>query len=223
MKKILFNDMYGLTKAVLEGRKTITRRVVMQPPYDNYGIAFPAPDRAFDETDSLCGAFCWVNKDHPDEHTGWIRPQWRDGEEVAIAQSYNDVLSSEYLTKDKKDGVLREVEKNSVGCSNKMFVKAELMPHRIRITNVSLERLQDISNEDCMKEGVVKVTKSIGGSEIDRYYLSQEHRLSAHKLGWGVVYDTPKIAFSELIERVSTTGTWNRNPYVFVYEFELIK
>lgn len=27
MKKIMFNDKYGLTKAVLEGRKTITRRI----------------------------------------------------------------------------------------------------------------------------------------------------------------------------------------------------
>ena len=223
MKKILFNDMYGLTKAVLEGRKTITRRVIMQPPFDNYSIAFPAPDRAFNETDPLCGAFCWVNKDHPDEHTGWIRPQWREGEEVAIAQSYKEAFSSEYLTKEQENGIIREMEKDSAGCSNKMFVKAELMPHRIRITNVSLKRLQNISDEDCMKEGVVKVVENIGGLEVDKYYPSQEHRLSAHKFGWGIVYDTPKVAFSELVERVSTAGVWSRNPYVFVYEFELIK
>ena len=223
MKKILFNDMYGLTKAVLEGRKTITRRVIMQPPFDNYSIAFPAPDRAFNETDSLRGAFCWVNKDRPDEHTGWIRPQWREGEEVAIAQSYKEAFSSECLTNKQENGIIREMEKDSAGCSNKMFVKAELMPHRIRITKVSLERLQDISDEDCMKEGVVKVTKNIGGLEVDKYYPSQYHRLSAHKFGWGIVYDTPKVAFSELVERVSAAGVWSRNPYVFVYEFELIK
>ena len=28
MKKIMFNDRYGLTKAVIEGRKTMTRRLV---------------------------------------------------------------------------------------------------------------------------------------------------------------------------------------------------
>lgn len=28
MKKIMFNDKYGLTQAVLEGRKTQTRRIV---------------------------------------------------------------------------------------------------------------------------------------------------------------------------------------------------
>ena len=28
MKKIMFNDRYGLTKAVLEGKKTMTRRII---------------------------------------------------------------------------------------------------------------------------------------------------------------------------------------------------
>lgn len=31
MKKIMFNDRYGLTQAVLEGRKTMTRRIMTQP------------------------------------------------------------------------------------------------------------------------------------------------------------------------------------------------
>lgn len=31
MKKIIFNDKYGLTTAVLEGRKTMTRRVITIP------------------------------------------------------------------------------------------------------------------------------------------------------------------------------------------------
>lgn len=31
MKKIMFNDRFGLTQAVLEGRKTMTRRIVTYP------------------------------------------------------------------------------------------------------------------------------------------------------------------------------------------------
>lgn len=34
MKKIMFNDKYGLTEAVLEGRKTQTRRVINLTGYD---------------------------------------------------------------------------------------------------------------------------------------------------------------------------------------------
>lgn len=43
------------------------------------------------------------------------------------------------------------------------------------------------------------------------------------KVGWGRVYDTPREAFADLIEKVSGIGTWKSNPYVFAYEFELVK
>lgn len=33
MKKIMFNDTFGLTQAVLDGRKTMTRRWIHKPPY----------------------------------------------------------------------------------------------------------------------------------------------------------------------------------------------
>ena len=43
------------------------------------------------------------------------------------------------------------------GYTNKMFVKSDLMPHHIKITNIRMEQLQDISEEDCLKEGIHKV------------------------------------------------------------------
>ena len=222
MKKIMFNDSFGLTQAVLSGRKTMTRRMVKQPPYENYDIAFPAPDVAFDEKHPLCGAFCWVNKDNPEEHTEWIRPQYKVGEEVAVAQAYLLIFPEESLTAELENGIIKEVEKLSAGCTNKMFVKADLMPHRIRITNVKLQRLRNISDEDCLKEGVVECTREIGGAEVKKYYPSIRHADATQKIGWGVVYDSPKIAFARLIDWVSGDGIWEKNPYVFVYEFELV-
>ena len=223
MKKIMFNDSFGLTQAVLSGRKTMTRRMVKQPPYENYDIAFPAPSVAFDEKHPLCGAFCWVNKDNPEEHTEWIRPQYKVGEEVAVAQAYLLISPEESLTSELEIGIIKEVEKLSAGCANKMFVKANLMPHRIRITNVKLQRLRNISDEDCLKEGVVECVREIGGAEVKKYYPSIRHADATQKRGWGVVYDSPKIAFARLIDWVSGDGTWEKIPYVFVYDFELVK
>lgn len=36
------------------------------------------------------------------------------------------------------------------------------------------------------------------------------------------LFDTPREAFASLIDRVSGKGTWDRNPFVFVYDFELV-
>ena len=215
MKKIMFNDKFGLTKAVLEGRKTMTRRMIKQPPYENFDIAFPAPDVAFDEKHPLCGAFCWVNKDNPDEHTEWIRPQYKVGEEVAVAQAYTQMFSDEFFTPEQENGLIKEVEKLSAGCTNKMFVKAELMPHRIRITNVGLEKLQDISEEDCLKEGIVKWTKD---GKVFKYDLDDRFEI----FRWSEMPKEPKKTFSVLIDAIAGKDTWEKNPYVFVYEFELV-
>lgn len=213
MKKIMFNDMYGLTQAVLEGRKTMTRRITIQPPYENYEISFPTPDIAFDENHPLSEAFCRVNKDNKEEHTEWVRPQWKTGEVVAIAQPYKDICFE-----NDPSGY-----PNNAGKTNKMFVRADLMPHRIQITRVQLQRLQNISNEDCLKEGVVEDILRIGDTCLKKYHPSPAHVKAMKDAGWGVVRDTPKIAFAELIDRVSGENTWNKNPWVFAYTFKLIK
>lgn len=36
-------------------------------------------------------------------------------------------------------------------------------------------------------------------------------------------YPDPCEAYSVLIDRISGKGTWDSNPYVFVYDFELVK
>ena len=37
------------------------------------------------------------------------------------------------------------------------------------------------------------------------------------------IFDTPREAFAVLIDKVSGRGTWKSNPWVVVYEFELVK
>lgn len=96
-----------------------------------------------------------------------------------------------------------------------MFVRADLMPHRIRITDISVERLQDISDEDIMREGIME------GEFVntwDRYYYDTWGDVPNH-----VTFPTPRKAFASLIDRISGRGTWQRNPWVFVYSFEITK
>lgn len=208
MKKIMFNDKYSLTQAVLDGRKTMTRRIFYIPdklvPYLNI-------DDMFDIVDN-----CIIWKDKVGGIRMTFEPKYKVGEVVAIAQSYMDVdrfhrkgKNAAYL--EYLDSILPELKLHP-GWTNKMFVKADLMPHHIKIIGIKVERLQDISDEDCLKEGIIK---GKCGSEsthfMDAYYVPKEKQ----------PYCTPRNAFEVLINKVSGKGVWESNPFVFVYEFVL--
>lgn len=99
------------------------------------------------------------------------------------------------------------------GWGNKMFVHAYIMPHQIRITDVRCERLQDISDSECLREGVQYI------EELGVYYFERPDR----EEGFYFDFDSPRAAFASLIDKVSGKGTWENNPWVIVYEFELVK
>lgn len=169
MKKILFNDKFGLTQAVLEGRKTMTRRII-KGDYEDI--------KAFNANDD------WhFIADTKDGDSIELKPAYNIGEKIAIAQSYHSLNKSGYLAPEWLDHTCED----SAGYENKIFVRADLMPHGVRITDIKVEHLQDISDEDSKKEGV------------------------------------PKKAFAAHIDRICGKGTWNKNPWVWVYEFKLIE
>lgn len=214
MKKIIFNDKYGLTKAVLEGRKTQTRRVLNPTMFFQRLETFEGWSK---EDISAWKRSC---KRRFYEAQGDILQQMLDyalsssrykvGEEVAIAQPYRmSACKVNYNEKEIKEVV------SSIGWKNKMYVKANLMPHRIRITDIRIERLQEISDEDCIAEGIKKNPEVLRGmwefSYIKGVTLNFE------------MSTTPRGAYAKLIDHISGKGTWESNPYVFVYEFELIK
>ena len=208
MKKIMFNDKYGLTQAVLEGRKTQTRRMLN-------------PTMFFQRLETYEG---WSNEDI----SAWKRScnrrfyeaqgdtlqqmldyalsssRYKLGETVAIAQPYADITP-------QVDWVKCMIRKETLGWNNKMFVRAEDMPHRIRITKICIERLQDIKSEDCLKEGLWRAGNV--GLEGTTYWY---HGLANSS------FRTPQEAYASLIDSITGKGTWASNPYVFVYDFELI-
>lgn len=218
MKKIMFNDKYSLTQAVLDGRKTMTRRVCKYDrPNETYDIVFPVFEpNDYDNDGNIVSplnyAFGWKND--KGDFTGWNIPKYKVGEVVAIAQCYKSLGMNPEIALHDKDGIgFYTKTKFAPGWKNKMFVRADLMPHHIRITGIKIERLQDISDEDCLKEGIYKGQCGSADTHfMDVYYYKGDIQ----------PYCTPRDAFAELIDKVSGKGTWESNPYVFVYEFELV-
>lgn len=218
MRKIMFNDKYSLTQAVLDGRKTMTRRVCKyDKPNETYDIVFPVFEpNDYDNDGNIVSplnyAFGWRND--KGDFTGWNIPQYKVGEVVAVAQCYKSLGMNPEIALDDKDGIgFYTKTKFAPGWKNKMFVRADLMPHHIRITDIKIERLQNISDEDCLKEGIYKGQCGSADTHfMDVYYYKGDIQ----------PYCTPRGAFAALIDKVSGKGAWESNSYVFVYEFELV-
>ena len=204
-KKIRFNDKNGLPQAVLEGRKTQTRRIITYPKtFKGKNVCGLWVYRW--KVDGAITEICMYDEDEISIDGGQILPKYKVGEIVAVAQSYNSFYNDECNP---------NLFPNGAGWTNKMYVKPELMPHQIRITNVRAEQLQDISDEDCLKEGIIK--GKVGSEDthfMDAYYIPT---LKTDP------FCTPQGAYSYLINKISGKGTWENNPYVFVYDFELVK
>lgn len=213
MKKIMFNDKFLLTQAVLSGTKTMTRRIAN----------FEPSARLYDEVYNIEGGmndkgqwiFTLFNK--YGEIIGDIIPRYNVGEVVAIAQPYKTLYPNADFEMEDSYHFLTE----SKGWNNKMFVKADLMPHHIKITNVKVERLQDITDEDCLKEGVRKATIGyyVDGMVV-RDWQKESHRETER--GNMKLFPTPKLAYASLINKICGKGTWERNPWVEVYTFEQV-
>lgn len=214
MKKIMFNDRFGLTQAVLEGRKTMTRRIV------TYSLKFRGENVAgyfvCRRPSGEVTEICMYDEDERMIDGGQILPKYKVGEVVAIAQSYKDLgYDPDSLDRDPKDLGIRGFMKHSAGWNNKMFVSAAACKKHIRITGVKCERLQDISEADCLKEGIIKYTKD---GTVFKYDLSDRFEM----FSWQDMKRSPREAFSALIDKVSGKGAWECNPFVWAYEFELI-
>lgn len=179
----MFNNKVGLTNAVLKGYKGVTRDIIEDWKVLEYNVDFILDEQSKEE---IIERFA----------------RYKVGEIVAIAQPYKDIISQ--LADRQKEYVIGFYS-NSAGWTNKMFVRADLMPNKIEITDVKVERLQEITGDEILKEGVWYDEK------IDRFMVKDKGFFLA------------KSAFQYIIDKVSGKGTWERNPYVFAYSFKLVK
>lgn len=204
MKKILFNDKFCLTQAVLTGQKTMTRRAVTMSLLDEYDAWYEDfIYKPIGEEDYYLSTDEYVLK----------RTTHKVGDIVAIAQPYKDIIECLPMY---SDAILNEVgmprKEYKAGWTNKMFVKADLMPHHIRITDVKVEHLQNISDDEILREGVWQFYDN-----KNLFYVSKA-------IGYApdVAFLTAREAFWYLIDNINGKGTWESNPWVVAYSFELV-
>ncbi|RPY68041.1 hypothetical protein IPC665_24780 [Pseudomonas aeruginosa] len=200
-RPILFNDQ--MVRAILEGRKTVTRRVVKPQP-DFLG-SMVDPNTPFKTLDAGLHARITCPYGEPGDRL-WVRETW--GLQV---RSYGGG-AGEFI-------VYRATNPDAIYCKSsegreypvKWKPSIHMRRHSSRIlleiTAVRVERLQDISEEQALAEGV-------RGEPCDHT------RQACADIGcWG---DTAKGAFGFLWESLKGEGSWAANPWVWVVEFKRV-
>lgn len=205
MKGLMFNNNHSLEDEVLDVTKTMTRRNVSNKLINQYEEWIE---------DARCISVPEGTSYETLEEFLSKRTPYKIGEVVAIKQAYNIAIH-------ELDWCNRLIYKDEAGWINKMFVRNDIMPHQVKIAKVFPQRLQDISNEDCLKEGVIKnqigyYVKGIRPNSIHCSYTIVDD--VAYKL-----FPTPKEAYAALINKLNGKGTWDKNDWVWAIEFELIK
>ena len=189
----MFNERFGLQQATFDGVKCMTRRVIPQCILDavpQYQEEYYAGALEHIEIDQAV-----LNMVGPEKM--FQRYVYQVGEVVAIAQRYSEVFTDAYHI-----GLLGR----TAGWTNKMFIKSELMPHHIKITGIKVEPLCGISDEDCVREGIIDT-----GSGYTCY-----------RQGVLPLFRTPYAAFKALIDELNHRGFFETNPLVFAYSYEMV-
>lgn len=209
MRKILFNDKYSLTQEVLYGNKTMTRRSIKVPKTCNGKEVY-----SFNMLTNSAGTQCVDLVDEDGSVLGSWKPHYEVGDIVAIAQSYKTIYAemiedfakhNYHLPREDAAEQFKKEYENTAGWNNKMFVKADLLPHHIKITDIKIEHLQDISEEDALREGIEEFCFA--------YFLPNDYSKP---------FLMPRDAFAVLIDKVGKKGDWKKNPLVAAYTFELV-
>lgn len=206
-RPILFSG--PMVRAILEGRKTQTRRIIKLRPGEQVDN-----NEVWDSTDP------YKIKPCPYGIAGdvlWVRETFADLRGMGFD---DDFAYREKSLKDYGDGCGMVEIGDSKRCRLDYGVKWKpsiFMPRdacrlRLRITDIRVERLQDISESDAKAEGVETQSSTTFGDTVYKNYEKGQ-------LGW---LTSAVGSFSTLWQSINGNQSWADNPWVWVIEFERI-
>jgi len=215
-----------MVQALGQRRKRKTRRIVkgLQNPSDKF-VTMMTKRRLWDSSKETApgplGTFAVFVNEQGEEYT--VKSKYQKGdilwvrERFCLAKPYGDdtfyfeyVLGdySKYPASSKFNNAISDVWKPSI------HMPKEAARIFLEVTNVRVERVQDICEEDAISEGVyidIKTTSCTNESGKAYTVTGFPH------------FDSAQDAFKDLWEEINGKQSWNENPYVWVYEFKQIE
>lgn len=206
---ILFST--PMVQAILEGRKSQTRRMVKFKYLPEIGGSYGERVMIYGKSGTLA-MYC------PYGRSGdilWVREMWRIahinhtlniGDFFVIQfKNYSTIKIDQELLRNKF--YEKPYEIGSIGDAYSEWRPSIFMPKvasriKLEITNIKVEKLCDITEEDVMAEGI----------SLPNY---------AEQAIKDVYYPEPSDIYAELWDKINGTGSWIKNPWVWVIEFKV--
>ena len=222
IKPILFST--PMVRAILEGRKTQTRRTVVERNSEKSTAQWKFlnfhdanPDR-FPDGKNQYLKVSHQKKDtrhrvHSKIQVGdilWVRESFRKVHHYGIKYEFYQYKAggtSAHCEIIDTDQILHDDKwKPSI------HMPKEACRIFLEVTDVRAERLQDISEEDAISEGLSKVYNKTYGESMYPDYISD-------RMGWYLA----KNSFETLWKSINGKKSWKQNPWVWVYEFKQVE
>ncbi len=227
-RPILFNT--DMVKAILEGRKTQTRRII-KPQLSDEAVYITDVDATglitYQTHNKFLGGCAERKPPCQVGDTLWVREtfyQYGEWFDIPQTDEYGDVINkrtfipqheSKYsiyfadtLPKDLK---ILKGYKSGRGYYKRpsLFMPRSAARLFLKVTDVRVERLQDMPHDAPMKEGIRSYTKD---GTVYKFAINEE------QMPWKNMPRNPTEAFKILWD--SIYHNWNENPWVWVIEFE---
>lgn len=213
-RPIIFNA--DMVRAILDGRKTQTRRPV-KPIKHPFGHWLSVDDVAGEMIGGTGAVSCPFGLKR---QRLWVRETWNHANYPGC--NYEAGTPVFYRADYLNDPWGADWERNPEGMRRKWRPSIH-MPRtasriNLEITEVRVERLQDISGNDAIAEGLVTLSKDCGRTW--KYGLPDSDGLP-HGAGWAWRdwEQDPRCAYKRLWESIYGADSWAENPWVWVVEF----
>lgn len=226
-----------MVRALLDGSKTQTRRVVKPQPTDSMGETYDGkifgPElyepAGYDKNGEMIPMPEIYGIYDEDGEWGIKSPFGQPGDQIWVKETWRTWASLDNVKPSNlENGVIRDFAAggNSVGAGlvydlskrwrSPLFMQKRFSRIQLEITNVRVERLNDISEADAIAEGIERISGTASVSPWRNYRIGEKGEMSLH-------CSAPSRSYMTLWESINGAGSWAKNPWVWVIEFNVVK
>lgn len=197
-------------RGILEGRKTQTRRIIKQAPIAvgiGWSLWYDAKMDAQLNAEQFAKLRCPYGR--PGERL-WVRETWATG----WNEGNHGGPFKEYPVVYRADELAHDIDYRWKPPIHMRRADCRLV---LEITNVRIERVQDISANDALAEGVsgsdLWTPKELDARPFEEKWWDDFHFWTHY----------PQMVFGRLWDQINGAGAWERNDWVWVVEFRKLE